>query len=420
MRASRDALIHFAPLEVAMAEITVYGAPWCPDCRRSKQFLSEQRIEYDWVDIDQDHSGADFVRAKNEGRQIIPTIVFGDGSFLVEPTNAELASKLGLSLKAERSFYDLIIVGGGPAGLTAAIYGAREGIRTLVIEKSGLGGQAGVTERIDNYPGFPEGIRGGELATRFVEQARRYGVELLPAVGVAGLRQDGHDIAVTTDSGHEYLSHSAIIATGSRYRKLNVPGEDDLIGAGIHFCATCDGPFYRGSEELLVIGGGNSGVEEGIFLTQFTQKVTLLEHNSELRASALLQEKARELPNFEILTSTQVLEFKGHSRVRAVIARNVETGETREFHPQGVFVFIGLTPNTAFLDGAVALDPYGFIATDDVFTTSIPGVFAAGDVRSGSTKQLAGAVGEGTTALLMVRNYLRKLGEVGGHDIEAA
>jgi thioredoxin reductase (NADPH) len=316
--------------------------------------------------------------------------------------------------------HDCIVVGGGPAGLTAAIYGAREGIRSLVIEKSALGGQAGVTERIDNYPGFPEGIGGGELAARFVDQARRYGVELLSAVGVNGMRQDGHDIAVATDGGQEYLAHAAIIATGSRYRKLGVPGEDDLIGAGIHFCATCDGPFYKGSEELLVIGGGNSGVEEGIFLTQFTRKVTLLEHNTELRASALLQEKARELENFEICTSTQVIEIKGHSRVRAVVTRNLITGETRTFNPEAVFVFIGLTPNTAFLNGALALDQYGFIETNDVFMTSMPGVFAAGDVRGGSTKQLAGAVGEGTTALLMVRNYLRKLGEVGSHDIEAA
>ena len=403
-----------------MADITVYGAPWCPDCRRSKQFLAEQRLQYDWVDIDQDPIGAALVRHKNDGRQIIPTIVFADGSFLAEPSNDELARKLGLTLKAERSFYDLIIIGGGPAGLTSAIYGAREGIDCLVVEKSALGGQAGVTERIDNYPGFPEGIKGGELAGRFVEQARRYGVELLPAVGVSALRRDGHEIAVMTDSGSEYRAHAAIIATGSKYRKLNVPGEDDLIGAGIHFCATCDGPFYKGSKELLVIGGGNSGVEEGIFLTQFTDKVTLLEHNAELRASSLLQEKALELPNFEVFTSTQVIEFKGKSKVEAVIARDLKTGDVREFNPAGVFVFIGLTPNTGFLQDTLELDAAGFIATSDIFETSVPGVFAAGDARAGSTKQLASAVGEGTTALLMVRNYLRKLGEVGRHDVEAA
>jgi thioredoxin reductase (NADPH) len=403
-----------------MAAITVYGAPWCPDCRRSKQFLAEQRVEYDWVDIDQVPDGAQLVREKNGGRQIIPTIIFEDGSFLAEPSDHELARKLGLNLKAKRSFYDLIVVGGGPAGLTAAIYGAREGIRTLVIEKGGLGGQAGVTERIDNYPGFPEGIGGAELAARFVDQAYRHDVELLSAVSVSAVRRDGHVVAVSTESGDEYGARAAIIATGSRYRKLNVPGEDDLIGAGIHFCATCDGPFYKGSDELLVIGGGNSAVEEGIFLTQFTKKVTLLVHNPELHASALLQEKAREIPNLEVLTSTQVIEFHGKSRVRMVLAKDLRTGDVREFRPQGVFVFIGLTPNTGFLNGAVNLDEYGFIETNDMFMTSIPGVFAAGDVRSGSTKQLAGAVGEGTTALLMVRNHLRRLGEVGSHDIEAA
>jgi thioredoxin reductase (NADPH) len=400
--------------------ITVYGAPWCPDCRRSKQFLAEQRIPYEWVDIDKDPAGLALVREKNGGRQVIPTIVFDDGTFLAEPANDELARKLGLSLQAKHDFYDLIIVGGGPAGLTAAIYAAREGIRSLVIEKSGLGGQAGVTERIDNYPGFPEGIGGGELASRFVEQARRFDVELLSAVAVASVAPDGRDVAVTTESGDLYLAHAAIIATGSRYRKLNVPGEDELIGAGIHFCATCDGPFYKGSDEILVIGGGNSGVEEGIFLTQFAKKVTLIEHNAELRASALLQEKAAQLPNFEVRTSTEVVEFKGHSRVRAVLTRDLRTGETRELHPDAVFVFIGLVPNTSFLHGAVELDQNGFIVTDDVFQTSLRGVFAAGDVRSGSTKQLASAVGEGTTALLMVRNYLRKRGEVASHDVEAA
>ena len=177
-----------------MADITVYGAPWCPDCRRSKQFLLEQRIGFDWVDIDANPDGARFVQEKNNGAQIIPTITFADGSFLAEPSNAELAQKLGLKLEAERHFYELLIVGGGPAALTSAIYAAREGIEPLIIERSAIGGQAGVTERIDNYPGFPEGIGGAELAARIKQQAERYGVEMLSAVEVSGLRaadQDG-------------------------------------------------------------------------------------------------------------------------------------------------------------------------------------------------------------------------------------
>jgi thioredoxin reductase (NADPH) len=393
-------------------QIKVYGAPWCPDCRRSKQFLGEMRIPYEWIDIDQDETAAAFVREKNDGKQIIPTIIFADGSFLVEPSNDELAQKLGLGLKAERSFYDLIIVGGGPAGLTAAIYGAREGIDTLIIEKSSLGGQAGVTERIDNYPGFPEGVGGAELAERMIKQAQRYGVELLSAVGVKSLRREDPYISVTTETGDQYCSRAAIIVTGSTYRRLGVPGEEDLIGAGIHFCATCDGPFYKGSKELLVIGGGNSGVEEGLFLSQFTDRITLVEFMPQLAASSLLQEKVRSDPKFNILTNTEVRQFKGNGKLSAVIARNRETGETVELHPAAAFVFIGLTPNTGFLEDAVETDKYGFIVTDETFQTSIPGVFAAGDVRRGSTKQLASAVGEGVTALLMARQHLQKLGDV--------
>jgi thioredoxin reductase (NADPH) len=361
-----------------MAKIKVYGAPWCPDCKRSKQFLAEQRVPYDWIDIDKEPSAADVVREKNNGKQIIPTIVFEDGSFLAEPPNDELARKLGLSLKAERSFYTLIIIGGGPAGLTASIYAAREGIDTLVIEKSGLGGQAGVTERIDNYPGFPEGIGGAELADRIIQQARRYDVALLSAVAVQSLSREDDRVTVRTEGGDEYAAHAVIIATGSTYRRLNVPGEDDFIGAGIHFCATCDGPFYKGSEELMVIGGGNSGVEEGLFLTQFTKRVTLLEYNPALKASSLLQEKARSNEKIDIFTNTQVSEFKGNGRLRAVVATDVQTGETREFTPAGVFVFVGLTPNTGFLEGAVDLDAAGFIKTDATLQTSLPGVYAAG------------------------------------------
>lgn len=401
-----------------MADVKVYGAPWCPDCRRSKQFLGEQRIPYDWIDIDQDPAAAALVRERNAGKQIIPTIVLADGSFLVEPTNAELAQKLGLTLKASRSYYDLLIVGGGPAGLTAAIYGAREGIDCLVIERSALGGQAGVTERIDNYPGFPEGVGGADLAERIIAQARRYGVEMLSAVGVKSLqRADGH-VMVATDQGDEYCARAAIVATGSSYRRLGVPGEEDLIGAGLHFCATYDGPFYRGAKELAVIGGGNSGAEEGLFLTQFADKIRLIEFNPELKASSLLQEKIRNHPQFEIHTNTQVVEFRKAKggKLGAIVAKDRATGELREFTPAAAFVFIGLDPNTGFLKGSVDLDRQGFVLTDDTLQSSMPGVFAAGDIRARSTKQLASAIGEGVTALLMVRQYLERAGDVAARE----
>lgn len=403
-----------------MSETKVYGAPWCPDCKRAKKFLGEQRVDYDWIDIDESEQGLRFVENLQNGGRTIPTIVFEDGSHLLEPSNDELAKKLGLQLTAQRSFYDLIIIGGGPTGLTASIYAAREGFDTLVIEKSALGGQAGVTEKIDNYPGFPEGIGGGELADRIVKQAERYEVELLSAVGVESIAHDGHDVVVKTAGGDEYCAHAALIATGSTYRRLNVPGEDDLIGAGIHFCATCDGPFYKGAKELMVIGGGNSGLEEGLFLAQFADKVRVLEHGPELKGSLVLQEKVRNHPKFEIHTNTEVSEFKAAgNKLAAVVAKNRETGDETTFEPAAAFVFIGLDPNTAFLKGMLELDRWGFVTTDAGLQTSMQGVFAAGDVRAGSTKQLASAIGEGVTALIGIRNYLEKGAHAAVHEVNA-
>ena len=387
------------------AEITVYGAPWCPDCRRSKQFLADQRVSYGWVDIDQDDAGRSYVQQVNNGKHIIPTIVFRDGSVLVEPTNAELAAKLGISPRAEREFYDLIVVGGGPAGLTAAIYAAREGIETLIIERSGVGGQAGTTERIENYPGFPGGIGGGQLADQMRIQAEGFGVEILPAQAVARISATGDRQVVNTESGDEYSSRAVLIAPGTTYRRLNVPGEDDLIGAGIHFCATCDGPFYKG-QDMVVVGGGNSGVEEGLFLTKFANKVTVLEINDRLRASQILQDKAASHPQMEVRLNTSVEEFKGDGHLSSVTIKDLKTGVLEELTPGAVFVFIGLTPNTDFIKDSVELDQFGFILTGPTLETNVPGVFAAGDARKGSTKQVATAVGEGAAAALMIREYL--------------
>ncbi len=389
------------------ANITVYGAPWCPDCRRSKQFLGEQRIPYIWVDIDEDEEGRKQVQAVNDGKQIIPTIVFQDGSILVEPSNADLAAKLGISPKAKREFYDLIVIGDGPAGLSAALYAAREGIETLIIERSGIGGQAGTTERIDNYPGFAQGIGGAELADAMREHAERFDVEILPAQTVTSIEAQGDYKMISTESGDTYCSRSLLLTPGATYRRLNVPGEEDLIGAGIHFCATCDGPFYKG-QELLVVGGGNSGVEEGLFLTKFATKVTILEVGERLRASQILQEKAASHPQIEVRLNTTVVEFKGEGKLSSVVIKNTATGETEEITPGAVFVFIGLLPNTAFVKDSVDLDQWGSISTSPTMETSLEGVFAAGDARSGSTKQVASAVGEGATAALMIRQYLER------------
>ena len=393
--------------------IKVYGASWCPDCRRAKRFLGDQRISFEWHDIEVDPDGVRTVQERNDGNNVIPTIIFPDGSHLAEPSNEELAEKIGLERIAMMHVYDLIIVGGGPAGLTTSIYAARENLQTLVIDSKGLGGQAGVTERLDNYPGFPEGIGGAELADRIVLQAQRYGVEMLQAVSVKSITSDGEEIDVETATGDHYHSRAALIATGSTYRMTGAPGEDDLIGAGIHFCATCDGPFYRGANQLVVLGGGNSGLEEGLFLTQFVDKVTIVQRGDRLTATKLLQDKVMVTPKMEVLLNREVVEFRpkddGSGKLGAVVLQDRESGATEELHPAGAFVFIGLDPNTGFVKGSVDLDDRGLIVTDMGLQTSMPGVFAAGDVRSGSTKQLASAVGEGAAAAIGIRRYLEAL-----------
>jgi len=401
-----------------MADIKVYGAPWCPDCKRSKKFLAEHRVPYEWIDIDGDADGLRVVEDLQKGGRTIPTIVFPDGTHLLEPSDEELARKLGLKIEADRRAYDLAIIGGGPAGLAAAIYAAREGIDAVVIDRSAIGGQAGVTERIDNYPGFPEGVGGAELAARFVAQAQRYGVELVAAVGVEGVGREEGDVVLRLSNGQQVCVHAALIASGSTYRRLGVPGEEDLIGAGVHFCATCDGPFYKGADELLVIGGGNSGLEEGLFLSQFAKRIRIVEFNPELKASKLLQDKVRSHPQFVVHTNTQVMELKGKPKLQEVVARDRATGQEHRWHPAAAFVFIGLDPNTGFLDGALDLDRWGFVQTHG-HLTSMPGVFCAGDVRAGSTKQLGAAVGEGISALLEVREYLQEHHHVFPHAVNA-
>lgn len=398
----------------------MYGAPWCPDCKRTKKFLAEHRIHYEWIDIDVDPAGLAYVERLQNGGRRIPTVVFGDGSYLLEPGDDEIAARLGIRMEPDCSSYDLVIVGGGPTGLAAAIYAAREGIETLVVDKAGLGGQAGVTERIDNYPGFPDGIGGAELADRMVAHARRYGVELLPAVEVVSLSRVDTDVLVRLGTGRDVDAPAVLVATGSSYRRLGVPGEEDLIGGGVHFCATCDGPFYKGAEELLVIGGGNSALEEGLFLTQFASRIRIVEYRPELTASKLLQDKVRSHPQFVIHTNTEVVSFAGGAgRLTEAVARDRGTGEEHRWHPAAAFVFIGLDPNSGLLQGTVELDRWGFVRTDVGFATSMPGVFAAGDVRAGSTKQLGSAVGEGIAALIAVRGFLQRHSDLRRIDVNA-
>ncbi len=388
--------------------ITLYGTLWCSDCKRAKKFFGEQRVHYNFVDVDSDKDGLAYVEKVNKGKQIIPVISFDDGSTLVEPSNADLAAKLGLQTTAKNRFYDLIVVGSGPAGLTAALYAAREGIETLVIERGGVGGQAGITERLDNFPGFPEGVSGAEFADRLRQQAERFGVEILSAQEVTEMGTDGSYRWVRTSDGAEYRAWAVLLAVGSTYRRLGIPGEEDFIGAGVHFCATCDGPFYRG-KEVLVVGGGNSAGEESLFLTKFASHVTIATRGDGLSASKFVVEKVKENPQIDLLTNVIPEEFKGDTHLEKVILRNATTGETTEITPKGVFVFIGLKPNTQIVKDLVMLDERGFIVTDGMLQTSVPGIFAAGDARADSTKQAASAAGEGAAVALALRRYIEPL-----------
>jgi thioredoxin reductase (NADPH) len=390
------------------AEITIYSTVWCPDCKRAKRFFAENRIAYQNIDIEQDPAAMDFVEKTNNGMRVIPTIVFPDGSVLSEPSNAQLAEKLGIQTRAKSDFYDVIIIGGGPSGLTASFYMAREGIDVLVIEKAGLGGQAGITQVLDNFPGFDEGIPGAEFAERLGRQARRFGVEILQAQEVSQVNKTGQYFRVTTADDTVYNARAVLLSSGARYRRMNVPGEEDLIGTNIHFCATCDGAFYK-DKKVLVVGGGNSGFEEGLFLTKFASQVDIVEHSPKAKASQILQEKVAEKTNMSVTLNHDIKEFRvANNRLDAVIVEDRASGEQKEWQYDGVFVFIGLTPNSQLVQDQVELDKWGFISTDKTLMSSIPGLFAAGDVRAGSTKQAASAAGEGATAALMIRQYLKE------------
>ncbi|HEX2909804.1 MAG TPA: FAD-dependent oxidoreductase [Chloroflexia bacterium] len=387
--------------------VKVYATVWCEDCKRVRKFLGEQKVHYDFVDIEREASGLFYIERLNKGKIIVPTLTI-DSEVYPNPSNLELAEALGLQVKAARPFYELIIIGGGPAGLTAALFCAQEQISCLVIEGAGLGGQAGLTERLDNYPGFPEGLTGEEFAQRLVLQGKRFEIEMLSAQMVTNLDVDGRYKVVRTSNGDEYRTHAVLIATGSNYRRLNIPGEWELNGAGVHYCSTCDAPFYR-DKEIIVVGGGNSAAEESLFLAKFASKVTMLVWKDTMTASKLVQQKVLEHPKIEVLYNTEARSFNGQGKLESVTVENNLTDDKYEIKADGVFIFIGLVPNAEFVTGKVSKDAGGFIITGPNLETSMQGVFAAGDVRSGNIKQVPTAAGEGTMAAFMIQRYLHTI-----------
>jgi len=399
-----------APPSDPSPPIQMYGTAWCPDCHRAKQFLSEQRVRYEFTDVDGDEAGRELVERVNDGKLIIPVLVFADGSTLVEPSNADLAAKLGLQTRAEHRFYPLIVVGSGVAGITTAIYAAREGIPTLVVESGAVGGAVGITDRIDNYPGFPDGVSGAEFADRLRRQAERFGVEILTATEVVSVSVDDDQRVVRTGTGDEYRCHALLVATGSTYRRLDVPGEEDYIGSGVHFCATCDGAFYR-DQPVAVIGGGNSAAEESLFLTTLGQQITLVTNMDQLTASRTAAEKVQAHSSIDVRTNTTTVEFQGEGgKLTGVVLEDQESGERSTLQVPAAFVFVGLSPNASLVADLVQLDDNGFIQADAGMQTSVAGIFVAGDVRSGSTKQAASAAGEGAAAAIAIRRYLEPFG----------
>lgn len=306
--------------------------------------------------------------------------------------------------KTDEKLWDVIMIGAGPASLSAAIYTTREDLETLVFEKGAIGGLASVTDWIDNYPGFPKGIAGLELGEALWQQAERFGTQL--ELGeVSEIIDEGKQKRLKTTSG-DFIAKSVLIGTGSDYKKVGVPGEKEFYAHGVHYCATCDGAFYR-DKRLVVIGGGNSAVQESLFLTKFATHIDLLVRST-LRASDVLLHELEKNDKITVHLGTTTDEIVGEDGVvKKVIGTDAKTGQKKEFETDGVFVFVGLSPNTQFLQNSqIELDEIGFVKTNLHLETSMPGVFAAGDVRSGATMQIASASGEGATAAMMIRQHL--------------
>jgi len=310
---------------------------------------------------------------------------------------------------SDKEVHDVVMIGAGPAALTAAIYTTREDIETVLYEKGVIGGLAAITDWVDNYPGFPKGIAGLELADGLREQAERFGAEIRLGE-VMSIHDEGEYKRLVTSDG-DVFARAVLIATGSDYKKLGITGEQEYYGRGVHYCATCDGAFYR-DKRLVIAGGGNSAVQEAIFLTRFATKIDLLVRSDQFRASDILQQELKKHSNkitVHFNTTTDTIVGGADGKVTKVLGTDKKAGKKVEFPTDGIFVFIGLLPNTGFLkDSTVELDEIGMIKTNILLETNVPGVYAAGDVRSGATMQIASATGEGATAALMIRKYLEE------------
>lgn len=387
------------------ARVVLYGADWCPDCQRAKSYLQDNGIHFQFIEVDKYEWAAKLVEQTNKGKRIIPTIFINDTSY-TNPDNAVLKEVLGIGTESEQTVYDSIIVGAGAAGLTASIYIQRDRFNSLILEKKNIGGNAFLTEKIENYPGFNT-ISGPELTRKMAEQAKIYGAKIETGVSVNTITKEGTTFSLETNMG-TYLGKTVVLALGSTYRKLGIKNEEDLIGAGIHFCATCDGAFYR-DREVIVIGGGNSALEEGIFLSTFCKKVSIVNRGERFKASDTYVEKLPSIANIKTYMNKESVAFlkdeKGN--FKGLKFKNKKTQAEEELYADGAFIFIGLIPNTSFLDEDIKLNESNFIVTQGLGETTVEGIFAAGDCREGAIAQVAAATGEGVLASYGVRKYFK-------------
>jgi thioredoxin reductase (NADPH) len=408
-------------------ETKVVGHRWSAPSSAMREFLARNQVPYRWYASDSPE-GQQLLAAAGTDGSTLPLVIPPDGEAMLNPSKAELAAKVGLATIPEQDFYDLIVVGGGPAGLGAAVYGASEGLRTVLVEKIATGGQAGQSSRIENYLGFPDGVSGGQLTDRARRQAHKFGAEVLLTTEATRLETKGPARTITLSDGTEIGAHAVILASGVSYRKLNQPGCADLTGCGIFYGAALIQPDTCGEEDVYVVGGANSAGQAAVYLSRFCKSVTMLVRAQSLRQSMsyYLVEQIAAIDAIKVRPCTEVVEAHGEKELQRLTLRDLNSGQTETVPAGRMFVFIGAEPRTSWLDGVVARDPRGFVLAgpdlgdDDLadwefdrppyhLETSVPGVFVAGDVRAESAKRVASAVGEGAMAVMLVHRYLEQL-----------
>ncbi|VEP12881.1 Response regulator receiver modulated FAD-dependent pyridine nucleotide-disulfide oxidoreductase [Hyella patelloides LEGE 07179] len=407
--------------------VQVFGYRWSPKTHKVKDFLARHHIPYIWRDLEQETSATKLGSKNDLNCSKLPLLIFPDDSQLESPSILNIAEKVGLKTDAEMPFYDLVIIGGGPAGLASAVYGSSEGLKTVLIEKEAPGGQAGTSSRIENYLGFPVGLTGADLARRAVAQAYKFGTEILTPQEVTEISTEGQYRIVTLANGKKLNCHALIVATGVSYIKLQVPGIERLTGAGVYYGAAITEAISCNDNDVFIIGGANSAGQGAMCLSKYAKTVTLLVRGDSLqnKMSQYLVDQIEDTDNIKVRLSTKIIEASGENKLESITIANSKTGKVETVPAQALFIFIGAKPNTKWLQDFVLRDRAGFILTGSdlmpdlqgteswtvkrepfLFEASVPGVFAIGDVRYQSVKRVASAVGEGSVAVRFIHQYL--------------